>query len=430
MPHDELFSKRQFHEVAEERKQALIREIHGYDAATVLKTSTDELASYFHENYSMRAPTLRTEEKYLLDPPREITKQERVRDPFWSDDDEYVDRTRNYIAFTVCVPFQGDPALLNVRPSSYSFSTGRRVVAFVKGSEIRLPYSEVVANAQQDFSALYEKDISRIATNVHNLARDVVLFNAELATLIPALVTERKRVAEQSTSIIQAFKIPVRKRDDVPATYAIPEIRRAPRFVEPTKAKSVAIEPTLESEEYENILTIIKDMALAMERTPSTFARLSEEEIRDFFLISLNGHYQGNATGETFNGSGKTDILIRYKGANAFIAECKFWRGQKHMDQAIDQLLRYVTWRDTKTAILLFSKQPLTSALTKAKECIARHKHFHSDHQLHSRDLKTAETVEGYRFNHPSDSDKLIYLTLMGFQITRGRTDVADGPLR
>jgi hypothetical protein len=43
------------------------------------------------------------------------------------------------------------------------------------------------------------------------------------------------------------------------------------------------LEPTLESEEYENILTIMKDMALAMERTPSTFATLSEEEIRDFF---------------------------------------------------------------------------------------------------------------------------------------------------
>lgn len=424
MSHDRLFSKRQFHEVAEERKQALIREIHGYDAATVLKTSTDELAAYFHERYAMRAPTLRTEEKYLLDPPREITKQERDRDPFWSDDDdEYVDRTRNYITFTVCVPFEGDPALLDLRPSSYSWSTGRNVVAFVKGNEIRLPYSELVANTQQDFSVLYEKDISRIETNAHNLARDVELFNAELVTLIPDRIAERKRVAEQSTSIIQGFKIPVRKRDDVPATYAIPQIRRVPRIVEPAKPKTVALEPTLESDEYENILTIMKDMALAMERTPSTFATLSEEEIRDFFLISLNGHYQGNATGETFNGSGKTDILVRYKGANAFIAECKFWRGQKHMDQAIDQLLRYVTWRDTKTAILLFSKQPLSPALVKAKECIVRHKNFHSEHRMRSGDLNAAQTVAGYRLTHPSDDDKLIYLTLMGFQITAARTD-------
>ena len=90
-----------------------------------------------------------------------------------------------------------------------------------------------------------------------------------------------------------------------------------------------------------------------MERSPQTFAKLTEEEIRDFFLIQLNGHYQGNATGETFNGAGKTDILIRYKNANAFIAECKFWSGQKKMTETINQLMGYITWRDTKTAITI-----------------------------------------------------------------------------
>jgi hypothetical protein len=29
--------------------------------------------------------------------------------------------------------------------------------------------------------------------------------------------------------------------------------------------------------------------------------------------------------GETENGTGKTDILVRHEGANAFIGECKFW---------------------------------------------------------------------------------------------------------
>ena len=232
MRHDELFSKGQFHEFAEARKRALIAEIHGYDAATVLGTSTDELAAYFQERYAMRAATLRTNEKYLLDPPRETTKQEQVRDAFFPD--EYVNRTRNYITFTVCVPFEGDPELLSLRPSSYTWTTGRTVVAFVKGNEIHLPYSEPVLGAQQDLSTLYEKDISHLETNVRNLARDAELFNAELSSLIPSRIAERKQAAEQSTSIIQAFKIPVRKRTDVPATYAIPAIRRVPRIVEPT----------------------------------------------------------------------------------------------------------------------------------------------------------------------------------------------------
>ena len=62
------------------------------------------------------------------------------------------------------------------------------------------------------------------------------------------------------------------------------------------------------------------------------------------------------ATGETFNYGGKTDILIRYQGNNIFIGECKFWKGPKSYLETIDQILRYVTWRDTKVAIFVFCK--------------------------------------------------------------------------
>jgi hypothetical protein len=43
--------------------------------------------------------------------------------------------------------------------------------------------------------------------------------------------------------------------------------------------------------------------------------------------VQLNGQYQGQATGETFNHVGKTDILIRHENKNVFVAECKFWGG-------------------------------------------------------------------------------------------------------
>ncbi len=257
-----------------------------------------------------------------------------------------------------------------------------------------------------------------IDTNAQRLATDAARFNNELPSLIRQKLNERKQSAEKSSSIIQAFKIPIKKRDDIPTTYTIPEIRQKPRIIEAPKVKTFTPEPTLAVEEYEGILTIIKDMALAMERSPRTFSKLKEEEIRDFFVITLNGHYQGNATGETFNGEGKTDILIRHNNANAFIAECKFWGGQKKLTEAIDQLLGYVTWRDTKTAILLFNKQPdLTSVLTKAKEAIQNHPKYKTEFQFKSTELGGTETIKEYKFTHPSDPDKEIYVSLLAFQI-------------
>ena len=95
-------------------------------------------------------------------------------------------------------------------------------------------------------------------------------------------------------------------------------------------------------------------MALVIERSPASFASLDEEAIRTHFLLQLNGHYEGSATGETFNSSGKTDILIRVDNRNVFIAECKFWRGPKSFSEAIDQLLGYLSWRDSKGAFARF----------------------------------------------------------------------------
>jgi hypothetical protein len=174
-------------------------------------------------------------------------------------------------------------------------------------------------------------------------------------------------------------------------------------------------------EEYERILVIIKDMSLAMERSPTTFEKLDEQEIRDFFLIALNGHYQGSATGETFNGEGKTDILIRHQNANAFISECKFWKGQKQLLEAIDQLFGYVTWRDTKTAICLFHKDgDLTKVLGQIDLIAKSHPNYKSGLRLNESSLNT-ETIFGYVFRHPSDKDKDVMVTIMVFQVTKNK---------
>ena len=90
-----------------------------------------------------------------------------------------------------------------------------------------------------------------------------------------------------------------------------------------------------------------------MERLPSIYVGKDEEALRDLLIMQLSPHFS-SVTGETFNKSGKTDILIRHQGRNAFVAECKFWRGSKAHLNTIDQILSYLTWRDSKAAIVSF----------------------------------------------------------------------------
>ena len=50
-------------------------------------------------------------------------------------------------------------------------------------------------------------------------------------------------------------------------------------------------------------------MVAVIERSPAAFRRMKEGELRQHFLVQLNG-YEGQATGETFNFEGKTHVLI------------------------------------------------------------------------------------------------------------------------
>lgn len=75
-------------------------------------------------------------------------------------------------------------------------------------------------------------------------------------------------------------------------------------------------------------------------------------------------HVKGTVTGVPPGLEGYVSI----SGKNVFIAECKVWHGEKELLDAIDQVLSYMNWRDTKAAIPIFNRNAnFTSVL--AQRC-------------------------------------------------------------
>ena len=189
-----------------------------------------------------------------------------------------------------------------------------------------------------------ERKIKSLEDAVGNLRNDVTKHNNSAPNAIRQVLSRKRTLAQSTTGAIAALGIPVKRVDSKP-TFSIPTRRRTRPARRPVAATDeYKPEPILDEEEYQHILEILRSMSLVIERNPSSFASLNEESIRDHFLLQLNGHYEGGATGETFNASGKTHILIREENKNVFIAECKFWRGQKAFGEAVNQLLGYLTF--------------------------------------------------------------------------------------
>ena len=197
-------------------------------------------------------------------------------------------------------------------------------------------------------------------------------------------------------------------------TYAIPtpQIRKNIAVKPEVAATGYKPEPTLDQSIYHDILKTIGFAGKTFERLPSTYSGKSEENLRDHLLWYLGSHYEGSATGETFNKTGKTDILIRYENQNVFIAECKFWQGQQHYLAAITQLLGYLTWRDSKAAVVVFVKnEDFSSVLQTVEEVTPDHPNY-----LGFVD-KEDESWFNYRFHIDGDPNREVKLAVLLFHI-------------
>jgi len=390
----------------EGQQRSIKREIEDYEKK-LLNVNEEELVKYLIGKYFRQAPVLHDEDKYVIS--EEEADVDVSKDPMRG----ILDRSRPFyikgISITVAVPFDGDPNFFYYTPSTFTYGPPHGDVV---GQEIHLMYTRTEHDADE-LNKTISADINNIKKYLGWVRRDVDNFNKSIEPFIRDVIRNRKAKLQKDLDLVTKLGIPIKKREGMPKTYVVPEIRRKPRIVkpEPTEKPSKP-EPVLDIEEYENILNILKNMVLVMERSPSAFVNMKEEDLRQHFLVQLNAQYEGMATGETFNYEGKTDILIRYEGKNAFIAECKFWIGEKGLLEAIDQLLGYTSWRDTKTAILLFNrKKNFSNVLEKIPSTAESHK-------CYKRELERRGEIEfRYIFHQPDDPNRELILTVMAFDV-------------
>lgn len=288
------------------------------------------------------------------------------------------DRSRPFLVkgtyATFAVPFDGEPGLFKYRPSQGYMS---RTYGFIKGSEVQLNYNRTDHNSET-MRADFEKHIKEIQEYLKWIAADASPFNTTLRSKASQRIEWRKEKLSKDQGMAAGLGFPLKKRQDAPQTYVAPVARRKLPIQKPAATtEPFKLEPQLEFAEYEHILSIVYNMVQVMERSPHAFSTMGEEDLRQHFLVQLNGQYEGQATGETFNYEGKTDILIRCEGKNIFIAECKIWKGPEVFLKTIDQLLGYTAWRDTKTAIIIFNRNKnFTEVIDKIRETVQAHANF------------------------------------------------------
>ena len=405
--HNYLFSEDYLSDFLRSRQEAMRAEIDGYKNDYVLKVSLDDLADHLADKHGI--------EPVVFGQQVEIAEHGETKIDVRDDPRRAVfDRSRpcyvNATYATFVIPFTGDVQLFRYRPSQWSslVPTGDVVPGEVR---VRLQREDHDANAMR---AEFERIQKSIQQHIDWGAEEVRIFNAGLRQQAKDRLEWRKKKFLDDQGMVAGLGFPIRQRAGTAATYTAPVTRKKIPITKPAVISGAfKPEPTLEMEHYEHILGVISNMVLVMERSPGSFARLDEEGLRTHILVQLNGHYEGQATGETFNAEGKSDILIRAEGRNIFIAECKFWKGAEGFKKTIDQLLGYAAWRDTKTAIIMFNRNKDTSAVVKQiPDLVKMHPNF-------KRESAGYKNETGFRFvlHHRDDKNRELTLTVVVFDV-------------
>ncbi|MFD7311035.1 hypothetical protein [Promicromonospora sp. NPDC059942] len=325
------------------RLKRALDELAGLDPDVILSENPDVLVATLQARHLPTKITVHWEDP-SRSPVTEVTTQ--VHDQFFRDRIYTVPASKVVVSF----PVSGTSEMLGYRASTFSLSgeygkvSGGRIV-------IEIVERTLTADVIRSRIEQVKRDIDSRADWANS---DLTQFRATAERSIREAHTRRKNRILNDRAVEDSLGIPVRtiskQRPPVVA-------RRKQVTLQARRAQAGFVpEPVLDDAIYQDVLDVVRSWATSLERSPGTAAKLDEEELRDLLLGTLNGYWQGNAGGELFNGSGKTDILIRHGDRNAFIAELKIWHGPKAAADALDQLLSYLVWRDSKAALVMFIK--------------------------------------------------------------------------
>jgi hypothetical protein len=365
-------------------------------------TPAEDLCTYLIEKYSVCVPMLPD-----VLPPADVVDG---------------GRNKTYSTVTFHIPLQGDGDLLNTSPRMYPTLDDK---FHIRENTLTLPYSVPKA----DVNGLLDrrsKDIARIKECLVGVSQRVQHYTDELRQSARKLVDGQKELLSRNQAFGNrlAQVIPIRRRSDGREQIIVPLARKKIPTLPPIGQSSA--EPVISMAAYDDILKVITSMVNVVERSPAVFRNMEEEDLRTILLVGLNGIYEGKATGETFNGVGDNDILIREGDRTVFIAECLMWKGTEYLRSKLDdQLFKYATWRDSKLAVLIFNrKKDFTAIIEKTKEACDRHP------QKVTALPYQHESGFRYTFRRLDDAEKHFTLTVIAFEVPANSEGEPQPPRR
>lgn len=391
----DLFQKGDVNKLEDALKKSAEKKIHDLDDDYILNVSEQEYIDYLTEEFYIDCPVVLYDDISIE--PRTVLVSSEYLPMRWKIYDDRMELERKI--YRLYIPFQGDADLLRFRPNPYSTARWHNICVNYDSLYVDILDIDGDANYVKRECNLY---IDTLKSMMNYLENNYSFINKNMPVYIRSLFSNRKKQVMQEHKELVDIGIPIKGKVQQ-KTYSLPTVHR--RFKPTPKVTKTIVEhatPTMADKDYQEVLSALNTVGRNMERLPNTHKGKDEESIRDLFLVQLATSFtEFSSTGESINHKGKTDLMVKNGDEILFIAECKFWKGAKAFHDAISQLLGYLTWRDTKTALLVFNRNvEITTVVQSIKEAISKHPNYVSCKQTDVARFDSVFHLNGEKNRH------------------------------
>ena len=300
----------------------------------IIGSDTEELVDYYYAPKALTPIKIDRERQETAEPINEVktVPANRREDSYRNEGD----LSYEYESIRITIPIISHAnvsTLINLRPSTFGLSWRpeditwkRNTVEFTVGIKGYGFDRDEAWVAQQ-----INQQKLNVTNHIHIMDTEIIQGNENLKQQIRMIINQRKEKLindkEKYNSLLRLVNIPLKKKEDDIVKKI--QLDTSP-LVKHTRPNPVQPEIyTIDREKVMGVIHIMDNQGRQFEKTPDTYKNSGENDLRNILLVNLNSFFEGRATGETFNGKGKTDIHLNIAKGDILICECKIWAGQE-----------------------------------------------------------------------------------------------------
>jgi len=305
-----LFCDKPFREFRKERVERMKDEISNLSSDELQSNSTDSLALIFAAKY--------TPSQIGLKDPVKDDGGEVKKDVSHRQDLAIFDRStptyKKFQRLKIRLPFNVDKELFRCKPGRFDLSpplydelNRNEIVYYIDYTTKNRDPGEIKEEIEKEL----DHWLADVEKYVGNLNDDIEQMQEKCRDEARSAIERRRDEVETKQQVMDELGVDTGTSEN--QGYVTPEKKRD---IEIPSSSDEDRREILLDQTFLDILEIIDDLGINIERSAERLRDLDEESLRDIFLAGINSHYAGLATGESFNRGGKTDIQYLTKAVS------------------------------------------------------------------------------------------------------------------